>query len=63
MGVSFLFANAGPKLGDAEAGLVAAIASAPFSVVIGGVGSIIATIIIAVTHPRLVRYKGSETGV
>ena len=63
VGVSFLFANAGPKLGDAEAGLVAAIASAPFSVVIGGVGSIIATIIIAVTHPRLVRYKGSETGV
>ncbi len=63
VGVSFLFANAGPKLGDAEAGLVAALASAPTSVVLGGIGSIIATIIIALTHPRLAGYKGRETGV
>ncbi len=59
-GINILFAQGGPKLGDAEAGFLAAATSAPFSVVIGGVGSIIATLFIAYKTPRLRDFKGSE---
>src|SRR5581483_9972569 len=60
VGINIIFAQGGPKLGDAEAGLVASLASAPLSVVIGGVGAIVATTIIAITHPKLRNFKSTQ---
>lgn len=59
-GIHILFAQGGPKLGDAEAGFLAALTSAPFSVVVGGVGTIVATLCIALTTPRLLKVKGDD---
>lgn len=59
-GIHILFAQGGPKLGDAEAGFLAALTSAPFSVVVGGIGTILATLFITLTTPRLLKVKGDE---
>ena len=60
VGINILFAQGGPKLGDAEAGFLAAATSAPFSVVIGGIGSVLATLCVAFATPRLRKFKGDE---
>ena len=56
--VNMFFASGGPRLGEAEAGLVAGLISAPFSVVTGGIGCIIAVGLIAWKSPILRRYDG-----
>ncbi len=58
VGINILFAAGGPKLGDAEAGFLAAATTAPISVVIGGIGTILATIMIVIWLPHLRKYKG-----
>ena len=45
--VNMLFASGGPRLGEAEAGLVAGIAGVSFSVISGGIGCIVAVTLIA----------------
>ena len=60
VGINTLFAAGGPKLGDAEAGFLAAATSAPFSVVIGGIGTIVATLFIAFRLPHLRKYEGES---
>jgi hypothetical protein len=59
-GINILFAQGGPKLGDAEAGFVAAATSGPVSVVIGGIGTIASTLAIVAAMPRLHSFKGDE---
>lgn len=59
-GIHILFTQGGPKLGDAEAGFVAAATSAPVSVVIGGIGTVAATLAISFFTPRLRKFKGHE---
>lgn len=59
-GINILFTQGGPKLGDAEAGFVAAALSAPASVVIGGIGTILTTLFVALSMPRLRKFKGDE---
>src|SRR5262245_13378362 len=54
--VNMVFFMGGPQLGEMEAGLVAQLAGAPFSVVSGGVGCLIATAVIAWRTPALRRY-------
>jgi MFS family permease len=58
--VSFnmLFFFGGPQLGEMEAGIAARLLGAPLSVVLGGIGSLIATGWIAATTPELRRYRG-----
>jgi MFS family permease len=58
--VSFnmLFFFGGPQLGEIEAGIAAKLLGAPLSVVMGGIGSILATSWIAATTPELRRYRG-----
>jgi MFS family permease len=63
VGINILFAQGGPKLGDAEAGLLAALIGAPLSVVFGGIGTIIGTVIIGAAIPKLRKFKGSELSV
>jgi MFS family permease len=51
----------GPRLGDAEAGAVAAVATPRFSVVSGGLACMAGALILARLVPELRRYQSSET--
>ena len=61
IGVNMIFFMGGPQLGELEAGLVAQAFGAPFSVVTGGIGCLIATAAIAKATPELWQYKKSQT--
>ena len=56
VGVNMVFFNGGPQLGEFEAGAVANWLGATVSVVIGGIGCLIATVWVAVATPALRRY-------
>ena len=58
--INSLFYNGGPQLGEVEAGGVAGFFGAPVSVVIGGIGTIIVTALIAFFVPKLRKYHGDE---
>ncbi len=66
--VNMLFIGASNQLGAAESGFVAALTSAPFAVVSGGVGCLVVLAVVAATLPELRRYRTdrrsitSETG-
>jgi len=55
-GVNMVFFMGGPQLGELEAGAVANWLGAPFSVISGGVGCLIATAWVAASTPALRRY-------
>jgi len=55
--VSMIFIGASNQLGAAESGFVAALTSAPFSVVSGGVGSLLVLGIVAAALPELRHYR------
>src|SRR5206468_7529865 len=56
-GVNMVFFIGGPQLGEFEAGAVANWLGAPFSVVSGGVGCLVATAWVAASTPALRRYR------
>ena len=56
-GINMVFFNGGPQLGEIEAGAMAQWLGAPFSVVSGGIGCLIATAWIASTTPQLRHYR------
>ena len=51
-----LVVTSGPRLGDVEAGAVAALAGARFSVVSGGLACIAGAALIAIAVPALLHY-------
>jgi MFS family permease len=55
--VNMIFFMGGPQLGEFEAGLVANLWGAPFSVVSGGIGCLLATLWIAQRTPALRAYR------
>ena len=55
-GVNMVFFAGGPQLGEMEAGVVANWFGAPFSVVSGGVGCLLATAWVAASTPALRHY-------
>ena len=55
-----IFFLGGPQLGEVEAGLVAQLFSAPFAVISGGIGCILAVGWIARRWPQLRNYNGDE---
>ena len=59
-GVNMVFFVGGPQLGELEAGSVANWLGAPFSVISGGVGCLVATAWVAATTPGLRRYRKTE---
>ena len=61
MGVNMVFFMGGPQLGELEAGAVANWLGAPFSVISGGIGCLIATGWVAAATPGLRRYGGHPT--
>lgn len=60
--VNMIFFMGGPQLGELEAGLMAAAAGAPFSVVIGGVGCLIAVVFASARARELLRYRFTNHG-
>jgi MFS family permease len=59
-GLEMISYTSGPKLGDAEAGIVATLFSLRASIVSGGVLCAVGTVIISALLPQFVRYQGSE---
>src|SRR2546421_4173813 len=55
--INMVFFMGGPQLGEVEAGTVAALIGAPLSVVIGGVGCLVAAILTFVRAKNLRRYE------
>jgi MFS family permease len=58
--INMIFFMGGPQLGEVEAGAVAALAGAPFSVVTGGLACVAAALIAAAVAKNLRRYGTSE---
>lgn len=58
--VNQIFFMGGPQLGEMEAGLAAQLFGAPFAVVSGGIGCILAVAWIARKWPQIVQYNGDE---
>ena len=58
--INMVFFNGGPQLGNLEAGLVASVAGAPFAVVAGAIGCLLAAAWIAARAPVLREYRGRE---
>ena len=57
VGINMIFFMGGPQLGELEAGLVANWAGAPWSVVTGGLGCLVATAVIVGITPQLRAYR------
>jgi len=60
--VNMIFFMGGPQLGELEAGVVAGLAGASFSVVSGGVGCLIAAALVAKYAPGLRHYRPAPGG-
>jgi MFS family permease len=58
-GINMVFFNGGPQLGEIEAGTIAHLFGAPFSVITGGIGCLAATGAIAAATPELRRYRAT----
>ena len=56
-GINMVFFMGGPQLGELEAGLVANWRGAPFSVITGGIGCLIATLAVVAATPTLWKYR------
>jgi len=56
--INMVFFMGGPQLGEVEAGIVAALIGAPLSVVVGGIGSVVAAVLAAVKGKSLLNYEG-----
>ena len=56
-GINMVFFLGGPQLGELEAGAVANVFGAPFSVITGGIGCLVATTWVALSTPRLRSYR------
>jgi MFS family permease len=59
-GINMVFFQGGPQLGELEAGAVANTFGAPFSVISGGIGCLVATAWIALTTTRLRTYRAED---
>ena len=59
-GVNMVFFLGGPQLGELEAGAVANGFGAPFSVISGGIGCLIATAWVSLSTPRLRNYTSDQ---
>jgi MFS family permease len=60
-GINMVFFMGGPQLGELEAGTVANSFGAPFSVITGGIGCLIATAWIAAATPSLRSYRTTDS--
>ncbi|HEY8186097.1 MAG TPA: MFS transporter [Pyrinomonadaceae bacterium] len=59
-GLEMISYTSGPKLGDAEAGIVATLFSVRTSIVSGGILCVVGTAVISALIPQFMRYRASE---
>jgi len=59
-GIEFAQVASTPSLGNLEAGVVAQLTSLRFSIVSGGIGCIVGTLVVALLFPVLLRYDARE---
>ncbi len=52
--------TSGPKLGDAEAGIVATLFSLRTSIVSGGILCVVGTLVVSALIPQFIKYDGRE---
>ena len=55
--INMMFFMGGPQLGELEAGVLAGFIGAPYSVIIGGLGSLIAAAVAAVKSKSLMKFE------
>ena len=60
-GINMVFFMGGPQLGELEAGAAARLLGAPWSVITGGIGCVVATAVVAAGTPRLRTYTTTTT--
>jgi len=60
MSITQIFFKGGPQLGEVESGLVAQILGVPFAIISGGLGCVLATLIVVKKIPQLWNYSGDE---
>jgi MFS family permease len=58
--INQIFFQGGPQFGEVEAGIVAQLFGVPFAIISGGVGTIVATVLIVRKWPVLLAYNGDE---
>jgi MFS family permease len=61
-GVNMLFFMGGPQLGELEAGAVAAPFGVPFSIISGGIATVLITLLVAAKYPLLRHFDGVSEG-
>ena len=59
-GLEMISYTSGPKLGDAEAGIVASFYGLQTSIVSGGILCVVGTIIVSLLIPKFIKYDGRE---
>ena len=60
MSITQIFAKGGPQLGEVESGLVAQILGVPLAIISGGVGCVLAALIVIKKIPQLWNFNGDE---
>lgn len=60
LSINMIFFKGGPQLGEVESGIVAQIFSVPVAIVSGGIGCILAVLILIRKFPMLLHYNGDE---
>jgi len=58
--ITQIFFKGGPQLGEMESGLVAQILGVPFAIISGGVGCVLAALIVVKRIPQLWQFNGDE---
>jgi MFS family permease len=61
-GIHIMVVTGGPRLGDFEAGVVAALVSPAFSAISGGIACIVGAVAVAAWIPELWRYHSDDAG-
>jgi hypothetical protein len=58
-GIEFMQVAAAPSIGNLEAGALASVTSLRFSIVSGGIASVVGCAVLAAAFPALVRYDAA----
>jgi hypothetical protein len=61
MSITQIFFKGGPQLGEMESGLAAQLIGVPFAIVSGGVGCVLAALLVVKKFPQLWNFNGDET--
>jgi MFS family permease len=60
MSITQIFFKGGPQLGEMEAGLVAQLLGVPFAIISGGIGCVLAALLVVKKFPQLWSFNGEE---